>query len=63
MTLVPQTNLMLIFLLLFMTVCSSYSCAITVLNGGVKWMFIWKLYYLLGIYSSKKILDPQGNDI
>lgn len=62
MRLVPQTDLMLIFLL-NMTVCSSYSCAITVLNEGFKWMFIWKLYYLLGIYSSKKILDPQGNDI
>lgn len=43
-------------------VCCGYSSAIiTVLNEDVKWMFIWKLYYVFRIYSSRKILGPQGH--
>lgn len=47
-----------------MTICSGYTGAvITVLNEGIKWRFIWKLYYIFRAYSSKKIIGPPGNDI
>lgn len=72
MVLVPQNNLMVMFLLLFMTafiyylfiyyyyfIYSVYSrVIITVLYEGVKQVFIGKLYCLFRIYSSKKLLGP-----
>ena len=53
MVLVPQNNLMLMFLHLFYS-----GGTITVSYEGVKQVYIGKLYYLFRIYSSKKLLGP-----